>query len=100
MLAWPNLACMFAESDMYWLSNLTNESIFHPFEVAAAFVLGQAYLGARHFVPCPLRNLPLRTRNLPARTYHFVPESYQFVPTYLLLRPRKNMYVCFLIVAY
>ena len=25
-------------------------------------------LVSRHFVPCPLRNLPLRTRKLPVRT--------------------------------
>ena len=48
---------------------------------------------SRHFVPCPLRNLPLRTRKLPVRTN----VSYQFVPTYLSLRTRKNIYVFFLI---
>ena len=57
-------------------------------------------LVSRQFVPCPLRNLPLRTRKATSsyqRTYHFVPESYQFVPTYLPLRTRKNIYVFFLI---
>ena len=58
-----------------------------------AYLWVAPWAASRHFVPCPLRNLPLRTRKLPVRTnvpttsyqkttssyhqtYHFVPEKY------------------------
>ena len=84
------------------LKKVTLSSVYHQLCQQGSAGTASAVAVAGHFVPCPLRNLPLRTtqNNRPTSSYHlYLPvrttSTYHFAPTTSYLQLRTTFFKMF-----